>query len=677
MIKRITHKIERDGTLHHLQFGFREQSATTDALATALEVVREAKTKGYQCLAISLDIRAAFDNAWWPALFSQLKNLECPKNIYRLLLSYIQDRVVSLDFADSSASKTMSKGCIQGSACGPMLWNIILNDLLRLSLPHSAHIQAFADDVLLIVQGRSKEDVQATATTCLRAIHDWGVSVKLAFAPEKTQAISFTAKTKAAEVFMNGFKIPILDEIKLLGVIIDSRLNFIKHANYVLSKATKLFKNLCRFVKPTWGIHPQNVETIYQRVIIPMITYAAGIWGSATQFYSVRRALRAFQRAFAIRCIRGFRTLSAVAAEALSQLPPLHLVVNEAYDLHKIKRIGTSEDLPDDIELYRRAKVRDMLHPAERITIKYDEATTQDETDALMDPDGTNIFTDGSKLDSGDTGAAFAAMAGTTPILIRKFKLARTSSVFMAELYAIKQAILWSGNKKPATIRIFSDSQSALKAISDRSNTDPIVHDIHKLIHQFKSAGKSIHFTWIKAHVGIVGNEVADTAAKAAATNKTATRLNYFPLSHAKRQIKQRTLQLWQEDYAMATQGTQTKHFFPTIQDIAEFRNKIGLTFNITQIVSGHGYNKSYLKRFNITSDDLCPCDSSSIQDTKHILQDCPLFWTTRQIYEDICKFKNITPYNLLETIKNDRATEKLINHINAIVNNLKRINGT
>ncbi|XP_060802853.1 uncharacterized protein LOC132902312 [Amyelois transitella] len=478
---------------------------------------------------------------------------------------------------------------------------------------------------------------------------------------------------------MRNSVIPLTDQIKILGVIIDSKLNFIQHVNYAINKASKIFKNLCKFVRPTWGVHPENVECIYRQVIVPIITYAAGIWGTATRFYSVRRALRSFQRSFAIRAIRGFHTISAVAALALAQFAPLHLIINETFHIHNIKRTGTCKELPDDIILYPKSKVRELLHPANRVTINYDEATTQEETTALINPDAPNIFTDGSKKEDGQAGASFVVMREGQQPVIKKFKLCRTATVFMCELFAIAEALKWLTNVNAnfTEALIFSDSQSSLKAIQDRSNTDPLVNQIHHLISFLSSIRIIVKFVWSKAHVGIVGNEIADAAAKEAAEKKTATLLNHFPLSHAKRLLRQHTLDAWQCEYESAPQGSVTRSFFPSIFAIAQFRQYIKPSFSVTQILSGHGYHKSYLHKYKITEDDRCPCDDVTPQDVHHLLKSCPIFRKHRETYIMTCLNKNLEPFNMNTVHKSEDAVKYLVEHINQIVNHLKRINGT
>lgn len=113
--------------LNENQFGFRPLTNTTAALKAAIDKIRQKKTDGLMTLAVSIDIKAAFDNAWWPTLFHRLRLIDCPSNIYGLILNYTTDRTIILDHAGCRVSKTMCKDCIQGSACGPTLWNIILD----------------------------------------------------------------------------------------------------------------------------------------------------------------------------------------------------------------------------------------------------------------------------------------------------------------------------------------------------------------------------------------------------------------------------------------------------------------------------------------------------------------------------------------------------------------------
>ncbi|GIX81104.1 uncharacterized protein CDAR_410611 [Caerostris darwini] len=57
-------------------------------------------------------------------------------------------------------SKVYNKGIPQGSSLGPMLWNIFVNDVLETDFGPRTRVQAFADDILLMIQ--------APASYCFR-----------------------------------------------------------------------------------------------------------------------------------------------------------------------------------------------------------------------------------------------------------------------------------------------------------------------------------------------------------------------------------------------------------------------------------------------------------------------------------------------------------------------------
>ena len=91
---RINHHIYSHSLLNGNQYGFFPQKITVDAALVAEEFVRENLQQRNYVVIVSLDVKGAFDAAWWPSILSSLRDLRCPKNLYILTQSYLSDRIV-------------------------------------------------------------------------------------------------------------------------------------------------------------------------------------------------------------------------------------------------------------------------------------------------------------------------------------------------------------------------------------------------------------------------------------------------------------------------------------------------------------------------------------------------------------------------------------------------------
>jgi len=66
-----------------------------------------------QCAVIvSIDVKGAFDAAWWPSILKQLRELKCPKNLYNLSASYFSNRKALLSANGKRSPERMSTGVL-------------------------------------------------------------------------------------------------------------------------------------------------------------------------------------------------------------------------------------------------------------------------------------------------------------------------------------------------------------------------------------------------------------------------------------------------------------------------------------------------------------------------------------------------------------------------------------
>jgi len=103
-----------------------------------------------------------------------------------------------------------------------------------------------------------------------------------------------------------------------------------------------------------------------------------------------------------------------------------------------------------------------------------------------------------------------------------------------------------------------------------------------------------IKFSWVKAHVGIFGNEMADRLFKEAARSKeTGYVFSRILVSAIYREAAEEGILKWQEQWKETSKSEATKQYFPTVMD--RIRTKLDLTSKLTVVLSGHGKTNAYL----------------------------------------------------------------------------------
>ena len=96
LIDRINHHVFSNRLLNENRYGFLPQKSTVDAALAVKSFIRENLQQKNCVVLVGFDVRGAFDAAWWPCILSNLRDLQCPKNLYDLALNYFRDRVASL-----------------------------------------------------------------------------------------------------------------------------------------------------------------------------------------------------------------------------------------------------------------------------------------------------------------------------------------------------------------------------------------------------------------------------------------------------------------------------------------------------------------------------------------------------------------------------------------------------
>lgn len=131
--------------------------------------------------------------------------------------------------------KYLSKGVPQGSILGPIVFNIFISDLYFTI--KQAELYNYADDNTLSVVSKTIGQVYTLLTSESLSAIDWFKGNLMEANPGKFQAIIFNMVPDTSCLDLGDATIPWDQCVKLLGVNIDSGLNFSLHIKEICRKA--------------------------------------------------------------------------------------------------------------------------------------------------------------------------------------------------------------------------------------------------------------------------------------------------------------------------------------------------------------------------------------------------------------------------------------------------------
>ena len=111
----------------------------------------------------------------------------------------------------------------------------------------------------------------------------------------KTEMVLFTRRYKIGQmkrITCYQQELTCVKQVKYLGVILDSKLNWKAHVDAKCQKAITAFYKLCRTTGKTWEYSPK----IYTVVIMPMLSYAAVVWWTRVDYSTVDKQLEHTER---------------------------------------------------------------------------------------------------------------------------------------------------------------------------------------------------------------------------------------------------------------------------------------------------------------------------------------------------------------------------------------------
>ena len=325
------------------QFGFRTGKGVDDAWHHVMEFVRASTAK--YVLGVFVDFKGAFDYLRWPKVLERLRDIQC--NELALWSSYFCDRVAYVVGKHDTVQRGVSRGCPQGSVCGPIIWNMMMDVLLQ-QLELRCEACAYADDLLLLIEGRNRRELEVKASSLMEIVREWGLSAGVQVAHEKCATMLLKGKLDGhyPTVKVGSHNIRYSKVVRYLGIHTSERLNFTPHFATVKEKLAGIIGRLRRIMVVEWGLSRRSVGVLYGGLLVACAIFGCPAWCAAVLTPTGRRKILAVQRVMLQGCVGVCHTVSTDALQVLGGAPPLDLVVLMRTIVFRLKRGLPLDGLP-------------------------------------------------------------------------------------------------------------------------------------------------------------------------------------------------------------------------------------------------------------------------------------------------------------------------------------------
>ena len=186
-----------------------------------------------------MDLCKTFHCIPYDLLIAKLHAYGFSEKTVTFIYSYLKRRKQNVKIENFySDFLTLLSGVPQGSILGPILFNLFLNDLL--ATLKMSELYNFADDNTISTASKNMSNLIQTLEKESETAVDWFNQNKMIVNPDKFQAMLLEKRNENNQscLKINNQTIKTTNCVKLLGINIDSKLNFDSHISDLCKKAS-------------------------------------------------------------------------------------------------------------------------------------------------------------------------------------------------------------------------------------------------------------------------------------------------------------------------------------------------------------------------------------------------------------------------------------------------------
>lgn len=255
------------------QGGFRPGMGINDSIDTLLDFVYNSLNENKLILTIFYDLKKAFDTINHNILFCKLYGAGFRGKTLKLLKNYFTNRKqCCIINGQKSDLLNITCGVPQGSTLGPLMFIIYINDVIK----HikSANIGLYADDTVCYTGGYDIYDLNNTMNKAAKEFLNWCQLNRLTVNLNKSKVMIFSTKRvrqlnelkQQVNIKLNDTTLEVVPTYRYLGILLDQRLDYEKHINYVKLRISQRHYVLRKI---RWSIGFREALLIFKSCILP------------------------------------------------------------------------------------------------------------------------------------------------------------------------------------------------------------------------------------------------------------------------------------------------------------------------------------------------------------------------------------------------------------------------
>ncbi|GFX38830.1 ADP-ribosylation factor-like protein 1 [Trichonephila clavipes] len=417
-------------------------------------------------------------------------------NLPIFIFNFLAVRYFNVRIGHSSSHKFIQdQGVPQGSVLSVTLFNIHMSNILH-QLPPSVRGMLYVDDLQVSCQGSDMRLIERQLQTTVNRLVQWCDQNGHTISPSKSNCVHFCRKRNLhpdPSIHIGHIQIPVVSAVHFLGVIFDCKLTFLPHVLYLRKRCERSLNILKVLSNTLWGADRVSFLRVYHALILSRLDYGCAVYGSARA--SVLKRLDTIHHSALRICSGAFRTSPVTSLYVVCHQPPLELRQRQLCANYFIRAMSVPSHplkpfaLAIGLNRLYEARSFNIKHFSERAKAVLNDAhlnhiNIQENNIFAFPPWDIQIFNYHNPFSGYDK--------------------ADTAAVIYQQLFSFHR------NKYSKYIPVYTDgSKTAAHSIGT-----PTVIEILLLLRKLERKGFDVIFSWVPGHVGILGNEQADTAAR-------------------------------------------------------------------------------------------------------------------------------------------------------------------